>query len=61
MNVPSLFYQIVGKGYLLIGDSFCFVESLLPAGPVAELGEGAEDELSMFSFCLVSASAYPFA
>ena len=58
MNVPSLFYQIVGKGYLLIGDSF-FVESLLPAGPVAELGEGAEDELSMFSFCLVSTSSIP--
>jgi hypothetical protein len=46
---------------LLIGeeDSFGFVESLLPAGPVVELGEGADDELSMFSFCLVSASRLP--
>jgi hypothetical protein len=56
-------YAFAG-GYLLIGeeDSFCFVELSprpIDPEPVGGPAEDPEDEPSMFSFSLVSASRVP--
>lgn len=62
---PSLCSVYLAKRYLPIGEeegSFCLVElSPFPIDPdpVAEPDEDPEDEPSMFSFCLVSASRVP--